>query len=85
MELLLDGFVRDSGAGIVTERNSTGETDGRFESELERHNKPLKQLLERGRPACNAPQARSLSALYTIHFSRCALIAGGTPAFPVNS
>jgi hypothetical protein len=40
---------------------------------------------DRGRPARNAPQARSFKGFqFQIRFSRFALIAGGTPAVPAN-
>jgi len=39
---------------------------------------------DRGRPARNAPQARSLSKVISKPFSRFALTAGGTPAVPAN-
>ena len=39
---------------------------------------------DRGRPARNAPQARTLLEIGPDVFSRFALIAGGTPAVPAN-
>jgi hypothetical protein len=39
---------------------------------------------DRGRPARNAPQARSLSKVIFQTISRFALTAGGTPAVPTN-
>jgi len=39
---------------------------------------------DRGRPARNAPQARSLSKVGPKSFSRFALTAGGTRAVPDN-
>ncbi len=40
---------------------------------------------ERGRPGRNAPQARRFVNSPYQAFSRFALIAGGTPAIPVNA
>ena len=40
---------------------------------------------DRGRPARNAPQARSFLQWLGETFSRFALIAGGTPAIPVRA